>query len=82
MLYVIQLTSTFGNEYSNEPMYDRFLGYYVADGRACEQVVSLKNAAKFPSKEKAEFVARHMVHLGAINVAQVMSEVEVEKWIR
>ena len=81
MIYVIQLTSTFGNEYTNEPMYDRFLGYYAADGRACEQVVSFKNSAKFPTKEKAEFVARHMVHLGANNVAKVMSEVEAEKWI-
>lgn len=81
MLNVIQLTSIFGNEYTNEPIYDRFLGYYVADGRACEQVVSLKNAAKF-SKEKAEFVARHMVKLGAINVVKVMNEEEAEKYIR
>lgn len=80
MAYVIQLTSYFGNDVTNEPLYDRFFGYYAADGRACEQVTSLDNAARFETRAKAIWTAQHS-KLRACNMCTVMSETRAAKFI-
>lgn len=80
MAYVIQLTSYFGNDVTNEPLYDRFFGYYAADGRACEQITSLDNAARFETRAKAIWTARHS-KLRACNMCTVMSETRAAKFI-